>query len=113
MIALIEQSEVKFETDKSELSASFKRMLQGIANVMKDNPSYKLNVTGHADDRASEEYNMALSQRRADAVRDHLISIGISGDRITTTAMGETQPKIQSTSVEARAENRRVQFDVR
>jgi OOP family OmpA-OmpF porin len=113
VIALIEQSEVKFETDKSELSPSFKRMIQGVANVMKENPSFMLNVTGHADDRASEEYNMALSQRRADAVRSYLIDQGISGDRITTTALGETQPKVNSTSVEARAENRRVQFDIR
>lgn len=113
VIALIEQSEVKFETDKSDLSPSFKRMIQGVANVMKENPSYNLNVTGHADDRASEEYNMALSQRRADAVKAHLIELGISSDRITTTALGETQPKVQSTSVEARAENRRVQFDIR
>jgi len=112
-IALIEQSEVKFETDNTELSPSFKQMLQGIATVMKDNPSYKLNITGHADDRASEAYNMALSQRRADAVRTYLISQGIAGDRITTTAAGETQPKVNATTVEARAENRRVQFDVR
>jgi OmpA-OmpF porin, OOP family len=112
-IAMIEQSEVKFETDKSDLSASFKQMLQGIATVMKENPSYKLNVTGHADDRASDAYNMALSQRRADAVRNYLISQGISGDRITTTAMGERQPKVKATTVEARAENRRVQFDIR
>jgi outer membrane protein OmpA-like peptidoglycan-associated protein len=88
-------------------------MLQGIATVMKENPSYKLNVTGHADDRASDAYNMALSQRRADAVRNYLISQGISGDRITTTAMGERQPKVKATTVEARAENRRVQFDIR
>ncbi|MCE3294414.1 MAG: oprF 5 [Crocinitomicaceae bacterium] len=113
VIALIEQSEVKFETDKSDLSPSFKHMIEGVADVMKENPSYKLNVTGHADDRASQEYNMALSQRRADAVRAYLIEQGISGDRITTTAMGETQPKINATTVEARAENRRVQFDIR
>lgn len=113
IIAIIEQSEIKFETDKSDLSTSFKHMIQGISSVLKDNPSLKLNVIGHADDRASEEYNMALSQRRADAVRDYLIQLGISGDRITTTALGESQPKVNSTSVEARAENRRVQFDIR
>jgi OOP family OmpA-OmpF porin len=112
-ITLIEQSEVKFETDKSDLSPSFKQMIKGVATVMKDNPSYKLHVTGHADDRASQEYNMALSQRRADAVKAYLVEQGISGDRITTAAVGETQPKNPSTTVEARAENRRVQFDVR
>lgn len=112
-IAMIEQSEVKFETDEADLSPSFKEMLGGVATFMKNNPSYKLNVTGHADDRASEEYNMALSQRRADAVRNYLIARGISGDRITTTAKGESQPKVNSTTVEARAENRRVQFDIR
>ncbi len=112
MIAMVEQSEVKFETDKSDLSPSFKQMINSVATVMKDNPSYKLNITGHADDRASDEYNMDLSQRRADAVRAYLISQGVSGDRITTTAKGESQPKVNATTVEARAENRRVQFDI-
>lgn len=112
-IALIEQSEIKFVTDKADLSPSFKQMLQGIATVMKDNPSYQLNVIGHADDRASEEYNMELSQRRADAARNYLIELGISQDRITTTALGETQLKNPARTVEARAENRRVQFDIR
>lgn len=112
-IALIEQTEAKFVTDRSDLSPSNQQMLKGIATVLKDNPSFKLNVIGHADDRASEEYNMALSQRRADAVKAYLVQLGISADRITTTAVGETQPKVQSTTVEARAENRRVQFDIR
>ena len=111
-IALIEQSEVKFETDKSDLSPSFKQMVNGVATVMKDNPSYQLTVTGHADDRASDEYNMALSQRRAEAVKKYLVEQGISADRITTVGKGETQPKVRATTVEARAENRRVQFDI-
>lgn len=112
-IALIEHSEVKFVTDQSDLSPSYKQMVKGVATVMKDNPSYKLNVVGHADDRASGEYNMALSQRRADAVKAYLVELGVSADRITTTALGETQPENPSTTVEARAENRRVQFDIR
>lgn len=112
-ITMIEQSEVKFETDKSDISPSFKQMIKGIATVMKDNPSYKLHVTGHADDRASEEYNMTLSQNRSAAVKAYLVELGISGDRITTSGVGETQLKNPLKTVEARAENRRVQFDVR
>jgi len=112
-IALIENSEVKFETDRADLSPSFKEMLDGIAMTMKDNPSYNLNVTGHADDRASEEYNMNLSQERANAVKAYLVSKGIAASRVTTTAVGETQPKNPLHTVEARAENRRVQFDVK
>lgn len=112
-IAIIEQSEVKFETDRSDISPSFKQMLKGIATVMKDNPSYKLNLIGHADDRASEEYNMNLSQERANAAKAYLVEQGVSGDRITTTAMGETQLKNPAKTVEARAENRRVQFDIK
>lgn len=111
-IAVIEQSEVKFATDKAELTSSFRQMLQGIATVMKDNPTWQLTVMGHADDRASEEYNMALSERRAAAVKAYLVEQGIAANRITTRALGETQPKVPSTTVEARAENRRVAFDV-
>ena len=112
-ITLIEQSEVKFATDKSDLTPSFRQMLKGIATVMKDNPSYKLHIIGHADDRASEEYNMKLSQERAEATRSYLIEQGISGDRLTTAGLGETQLKNPAKTVEARAENRRVQFDIR
>lgn len=108
--AMIEGSEVKFPTDEATISPAFASMLDGIVGVMKDNPSYNLNIVGHADDRASNEYNMALSQRRADAVRSYMISKGVDGSRLTTTAKGESQPKVNATTVEARAENRRVQF---
>lgn len=77
------------------------------------NPSYKLHLIGHADDRATQEYNKTLSENRAEAVKAYLVETGISGDRITTSGVGETQPKNPSSTVEARAENRRVQFDVR
>jgi outer membrane protein OmpA-like peptidoglycan-associated protein len=53
---------------------------------------------------------MVLSQRRADAVKSYMVSKGVSASRLTTTAKGESQPKVKGTSVEARAENRRVQF---
>jgi OOP family OmpA-OmpF porin len=109
-IAIIENSEVKFATDAANVTPSFGNMLNGIIAIMKDNPSYNVNIVGHADDRASEEYNMALSQRRADAVKAYMVSKGISASRLSTTARGESQPKVKGTSVEARAENRRVQF---
>ena len=56
---------------------------------------------------------MKLSQERAEAARNYLIEQGISGDRLTTAGLGETQPKNPATTVEARAENRLVQFDIR
>ncbi len=112
-IAVLESVEVKFVTDQSTLSPSSQQLVKGIATVMKDNPSWTINITGHADDRASDAYNMALSQRRADAVKAYLVEQGVSADRITTTALGESQPLNPSTTVEARAENRRVQFDIK
>lgn len=113
VIAMIEQSEVKFETDKAGLSPSFQQLLKAIAKVMKDNPSYKLHIMGHADDRASAEYNLNLSLERANAAKNYLVSQGISGDRVTTEGLGETKLKSPLKTVEGRAENRRVQFDVR
>ncbi|TSJ41328.1 OmpA family protein [Fluviicola chungangensis] len=113
VITMIEESEVKFETDKADLSPSFQQLLKAIAKVMKDNPSYKLHIMGHADDRASEEYNMNLSRERANAARTYLIEQGVSGDRLTTEGFGETKLKNPLRTVEARAENRRVEFDVR
>jgi len=113
VIDIIESSEVKFETDKTGLSPSFKQLLTAIAKVLKDNPSYKLHITGHSDDRASEEYNKTLSKNRADAAKAYLVEQGIATERITTEGMGESQPLNPQKTVEARAENRRITFDIR
>lgn len=113
VIAMIEHSQVKFETDKTNLSPSYKQLLKAIATVMKDNPSYKIHITGHADDRASEEYNMTLSKNRAESAKAYLIEQGVSADRITTEGKGESAPINPLTTVEGRAENRCIEFDIR
>jgi peptidoglycan-associated lipoprotein len=59
---------------------------------LKKRPSVKVMVEGHADSRGTNEYNLALTDRRAAAVKDYLVSLGVSGDRVSTVAKGEEQP---------------------
>ena len=111
--AMVESSEVKFATDSYDVSSDFARMLDGIAGTMNEDPSSALTIIGHADDRGSDVYNQQLSEKRAAAVRDYLVSKGISSSRLAIKGVGESQPKSGSRSLESLAENRRVQFVVR
>ena len=85
-------------------------------NVVRSNADYltkaidKLELDGNADERGSREYNMALGQKRADAVKRALTALGAKGDRIETVSFGEDKPKATGSNEAAWAENRRVDF---
>jgi type IX secretion system PorP/SprF family membrane protein len=98
---------VYFDTDKYNLTGVATEELNALANIMKQNPDLKIGIMGHADMRASDNYNRKLSQRRAESVRTYLIQKGISADRIVVEAYGETQPISSNLS-----ENRRVEFRI-
>jgi len=83
---------VYFAYDSVVLSEDARGVLQKNADYLKKRPSTKVMVEGHADSRGTNEYNLALSDRRAAAVRDYVISLGITADRITSVAKGEEQP---------------------
>lgn len=85
---------IEFGYDSSEILANAEDDLELLAEVMTQYPDLRVAVEGHADSRGSDEYNMALSQRRADAVRQFLIDHGVSGNRITATALGENSPEL-------------------
>ena len=103
---------VYFETNKYNISANSKLALDKLVKIFNDNPQTNILVEGHTDDVGTDNYNMGLSQRRASAVTDYLKNAGISATRITTKWYGESQPKVENTSNENKALNRRVEFAI-
>ncbi len=103
---------IQFETDKDVIKKSFYPTLDKIVEVMKTNPTYMLSIGGHTDDVGSEEYNQVLSEKRAGSVRRYLIEHGVEESRIASKGYGKTMPIADNTTVEGRALNRRVEFEV-
>jgi OOP family OmpA-OmpF porin len=103
---------VTFEYKSAQLSADSRSILGGIGDNLKKYPRLRIELQGHTDSVGGDAYNLALSQRRAESVRDYLIERGVVADRLTARGYGETQP-IESNDTEAgRARNRRVVMHV-
>jgi outer membrane protein OmpA-like peptidoglycan-associated protein len=102
-------SDLLFATDQSVLLVSAQLKLNQLADALKQTPE-RLIIEGHTDSRGPESYNMDLSRRRAEAVRDYLVGRGIAFDRIQVTAFGKSRPIADNTSAEGRANNRRVEI---
>jgi outer membrane protein OmpA-like peptidoglycan-associated protein len=107
-----ENSGVYFATNKSTLNSKSKTNLNKLAGIFKEYPDTNIIVEGHTDNTGDDSYNMSLSQKRANAVTNYLISQGISKSRLTTYAHGETLPKYDNTTPEGRAKNRRVELGI-
>lgn len=104
-------SDYLFDFNKSVIKQQYYSKLDQIAEDMKNDPSLKVEIQGHTDSIGSEKYNMKLSQRRANAVRNYLIKKGgISPDRLTAVGYGETRPVASNKTKEGRAKNRRVEL---
>lgn len=101
---------VFFAYDRSDISAEAAQTLQAKLPILRDNPGIRLRIEGHADERGSIEYNLALGLRRAQAVRDYLAGYGIEGTRLTIESFGEDRPLDPSTTERAYAQNRRAEF---
>ncbi len=104
---------LKFEFDRSELSGASRELLSRIAGILLTLPrNFGVYVYGHTDDVGSEAYNQSLSERRAESVRDYLVSAGIDPEQITTEGFGKSRPLVKSTTTQARAQNRRVEIGI-
>lgn len=103
---------VLFEFDSADLQADAMAQLGDIVQALKQQPALKADVVGHTDSQGSESYNVALSQRRAQAVSDYLVSSGVAAARINTAWRGESEPAFPNTTREFRALNRRVEVTV-
>ena len=98
---------VLFEYDMYEVAEHYLDDMQDLAGLLAEYSDLNLVIEGHADNIGSERYNMRLSERRADAVRDHLIALGVSSNRISVVAKGESEPVASNDTAEGRAMNRR------
>ena len=101
---------INFDVNKATIKPESMGTLNMIVGVMKDNPEIKFEVGGHTDGDGADDYNLKLSQQRADAVKDQLIKMGIDAARLTAKGYGETKPVSDNTSLEGKANNRRVEF---
>ena len=101
---------VNFDFNQATLRQEATGLLDADAAALKDWGDVKVEVAGHTDSKGSDAYNMDLSQRRAEAVRDYLISKGIAADRLTAKGYGESQPVADNDTDEGRAKNRRVEL---
>jgi len=101
---------VFFALDSSDVDGPGQQALNANAEIMKKYPSWVVTVEGHADERGTAEYNLALGERRALSARTYLVSLGISGDRLRTVSYGKEFPFDPGHDEAAWAKNRRAQF---
>lgn len=106
-------SEASFDFDRADIKPEFKPTLNKVAGVLRDDPNVRISIIGFTDSIGSEEYNKRLSQRRADATADYLVSQGVARHQIVTEGLGEAEPRASNTTEEGRAQNRRVEIYLR
>jgi peptidoglycan-associated lipoprotein len=109
-INAVESEKIFFDYDKADLNPEAQSTLQNKAKFLQVNPVYKLTVEGNCDERGTNEYNLALGERRADAAKKFLVSLGISENRISTISFGEEKPVDPGQNEAAWAKNRRDEF---
>jgi len=107
---VITLGDVLFDTNKAQLKSGSTRGLQKLAGFLKQYPQRKARVEGYTDSTGGADYNQALSDRRANAVRTSLVDMGISNDRISTQGYGEESPVASNDTATGRQLNRRVEI---
>lgn len=101
---------IYFAFDRFDLSEESVAVLNELAAYLKANPELKLAIEGHCDERGTNEYNLALGERRAKAALDYLVSLGVDSSRLSTISYGEERPADPGHNEEAWAKNRRDEF---
>lgn len=104
--------DIHFDFDRYDLRPDAKRILAENARVLMENPTWKVQIEGHCDERGSNEYNLALGERRARSAMNYLIKLGISPERLSIISYGEERPLDPRHCEEAWAKNRRCHFVV-
>ncbi|MFW6148134.1 MAG: peptidoglycan-associated lipoprotein Pal [Thermodesulfobacteriota bacterium] len=110
MAAQVEAESIFFDFDRSFIKPEYRPILEKKAKFLKEFPEYSLRIEGNCDERGTNEYNLALGDRRADSAKNYLISQGLSADRIATISYGEERPLALGHNEEAWAQNRRDDF---
>ncbi|MEZ4651562.1 MAG: OmpA family protein [Candidatus Eisenbacteria bacterium] len=111
-IQLTFDSGILFDVNKSDLKGQAKLNLDKVATVLRDYPDTDLLIAGHTDSDGAEDYNMTLSQHRADSVKTYLVGAGVDPRRLETVGFGETQPVADNSTSAGKAQNRRVEVAI-
>ncbi len=109
---LLADCTLHFGFDDATLTQADQTMLERVALALRARPSVTIRIAGHADERGTEEYNLALGQRRADAARKYLIALGADPKQVETVTFGEEVPAMPESSEEAWAWNRRDELGI-
>ena len=104
--------DIYFDFDKYDIKPEARQVLNAVSSWLLKNPSANLSVEGHCDERGTNEYNLALGDRRAKSVRDFLIALGVASKRIEIVSYGEEKPQCMEQTEECWAKNRRAHFVV-
>ncbi len=104
---------VHFDFDQYVLTSEAKSVLVSNAGLLRAAPAIKVMIEGHCDERGSDEYNLALGEKRALAAQNYLVSLGVAGDRLSIISYGEEMPLAMGNNKEAWAKNRRAEFKVK
>lgn len=107
---MVMEEDVYFDFDKSNLSPAAQDNLLLKAEWLRENPGVTITIEGHCDERGTNEYNLALGDRRADSTKAFLVNLGISASRLTTISYGEERPVCTQQNEECWAKNRRANF---
>ncbi|MFC1486011.1 peptidoglycan-associated lipoprotein Pal [Candidatus Latescibacterota bacterium] len=103
---------IQFDFDRSDIRADQRSAIERNARLLSQYSTVRIRLEGHCDERGTEEYNMALGQRRADSVMQYLTSYGISGSRITSISYGEMRPAATGQNEAAWSQNRRCEIAI-
>jgi peptidoglycan-associated lipoprotein len=103
---------IHFDYDRADIRSGDAATLDQKVSVLNANPGLRIRVSGHCDERGSDEYNLALGNRRANAAKEYLVSHGVDAGRIETVSFGEERPIAMGRDEDSWAQNRRAEFEV-
>ena len=112
LVMTLDSKSVRFDFDKSDIKPEYRDILNRIAGILMTLKGYTINVYGYTDDVGTQAYNLQLSQRRAEAVRNFLVQAGISPTIMSAKGFGKSDPRVPGDSEQARAANRRVEIGI-
>jgi len=104
--------DIYFDFDRSALTEQAKTLLAEVGGILLAEKKFELTIEGHTDERGTESYNMSLGSKRAKAVQQYLIDLGVEGKRLDTISFGESAPKVEGSGEEVWSQNRRAHFKV-
>jgi outer membrane protein OmpA-like peptidoglycan-associated protein len=112
LVMTLDSKSIRFDFDKANIKPEYRDILNRIAGIVMTLNGYTIAVYGYTDDIGTQTYNLQLSQRRAEAVRDFLVQAGISPTILSTKGFGKSDPRVPGDSEQARAANRRVEIAI-